>query len=119
MFIYTTSLAKPCGATHPPVALAPASVIACKAIRLMPAALVPGVISSGKEVASMDNKTETSGSLPGNQGQPGADDATGSPKLPADQDAGDDTPAPDPATHEAETGETTPGPHQEQGGMRS
>lgn len=67
----------------------------------------------------MDDKTEDPGSLPRNQGQPGTEGATGSHKSPADQDAGDDTPAPDPAPHEAETAETTPGPHQEQGGMRS
>ena len=67
----------------------------------------------------MDDKTEASSGLSGDQGRPGTDGATGSHKLSTDQGAGDGVPADDAVSHEAEGSETNPGRQQEQAGMRS
>lgn len=67
----------------------------------------------------MEDKTEASGSLPGNQGQPRTDGATVSHKPRAKHDVGGATPAPDPTSPEPEGDQMTLGLHQTQAGMRS
>lgn len=67
----------------------------------------------------MHDETEAPGVLPGNQGRPGTDGVMENHNPTADHEAGDDTHASNPAPHKPESDETSPGPHQVQGGMRS
>lgn len=67
----------------------------------------------------MEDKTEASGSLPGDQGQPRTGDETECQKPSAKHDVASVTPVPDPTLPKPEADEMTPGQHQTQAGMRS
>ena len=67
----------------------------------------------------MDEENKTNVDPLEDDEQPAAGSMTGSSKIPADQPEATSASTPAPATTDAETAGTNPGPYQEQAGMRS